>query len=213
MKAAITLVMVLACLVVGIFIGKLGFVPHDTGAIVLFREILRTPATAVALIAALLALVAGVGGPIVTLLIGTKQAAAAQTSANAAMVTAKSAGNRALAVLRIDWLKALRDNLSEYHSILMSAEDPNPLLAAKEAKAAKQKAEVDELRLSYLGTQLDLLLNQKKPLRQVLWKISDEILNLETKDERQARDEELVAAARAVIDYEWQKIKREMRGT
>jgi len=55
-------------------------------------------------------------------------------------------------------------------------------------------------------------LNQQKPLQQKLWKISDEILNLSTKKERQTKDEELFAAARAVLDFEWKKIKREMRG-
>ncbi|OAF19652.1 hypothetical protein [Bradyrhizobium neotropicale] len=67
--------------------------------------------------------------------------------------------------------------------------------------------------MSYLGTQLDLLLNQEKPLQQKLWTISDEILNLKGKDERQARDGDLVAAAREVIDFKWEKIKDEMRGT
>lgn len=66
----------------------------------------------------------------------------------------------------------------------------------------------------YLGTQLDRALNpKKKPLQEKLWKISDDILNLKTKNERQTKYEELVAAARAVLDFEWQKIKGEMPGS
>jgi len=41
----------------------------------------------------------------------------------------------------------------------------------------------------------------------------DAILHLKTTRERHAKDAELVAAARAVIDFEWQKIKREMHGS
>ncbi|CAL74418.1 hypothetical protein BRADO0475 [Bradyrhizobium sp. ORS 278] len=127
-------------------------------------------------------------------------------------MTARTVGFRELAKVRLDWLKALRDNLSEYHSILMTSEDPDPDLEGEAAKEAREKDEADDRRLSYLGTQLDLLLNQKKPLQKALWGISDEILALDTKEERQARDQALVEAARAVLDFEWQKIKREMRG-
>ncbi|WP_316228622.1 hypothetical protein [Bradyrhizobium sp. SZCCHNR1045] len=183
-----------------------------TGIDYVIREVEQNPQAVASIVAALFALVGGVGGPLATLLIGRRQAAAAQTSADAANLTARTVGFRELAKVRLDWLKALRDNLSEYHSILMTSEDPDPDLEGEAALRAKEKDEADDRRLSYLGTQLDLLLNQKKQLQKTLWGISDEILGLDTKEERQARDQALVEAARAVLDFEWQKIKREMRG-
>jgi hypothetical protein len=45
MKTAATLILVLACPLAGNLFRELGF-PHDTGAIVLLREILRTSANA-----------------------------------------------------------------------------------------------------------------------------------------------------------------------
>jgi hypothetical protein len=197
-----------------------GFMLGQSYEIGTLQKILDTPAAAAALIAAVFALVSGVGGPVASYLIGSRQAdvaarqaSAAKVSADAARATALNAGDRALANVRLGWLQAVRDNLSEYHSILMSAQDPHDKLDAEELKALKAKWDTDERRLSYLGTQLDLLLNQQKPLQQNLWKISDDILILKTKKERQTKDGELVAAARAVLDFEWQKIKREMRGS
>lgn len=196
-----------------------GFVIGECYHFEVFQKIFETPAAAVALIAAAFAFVSGVGGPTASYLIGSrqaeiasKQASASKVSAEAAQLTALNAGTRELAKVRLSWLEALRNNLSEYHSILMTAHDPHDKLSAEELSALKTKWDVDERRLSHLGTQLDLLLNQEKPLQKALWATSDDILNLTTKKERQARDAELVAAARAVIDFEWQKIKREMRG-
>jgi hypothetical protein len=67
--------------------------------------------------------------------------------------------------------------------------------------------------LAYLGTRLDLLLNQKK-YQQALWKVTDDILNLKkaTDAQYQAADKLLVEAARIVLDFHWQKIKAEMLG-
>ncbi|MGY3563967.1 hypothetical protein ACVWXP_007292 [Bradyrhizobium sp. USDA 4463] len=213
MKAIGFFFAVLALLLVGFVLGEC----YHFDA---FQEILKTPAAAVALIAAVFALLSGVGGPTASYLIGSrqaeiasKQAEASKISAEAARITALNAGTRELAKVRLTWLEALRDNLSEYHSILMSAKDPHDKLSDDERSALKVQWEADERRLSYLGTQLDLLLNQEKPLQKALWAVSDDILTLSTKKERQARDEELVVAARAVIDFEWQKIKREMRGS
>jgi hypothetical protein len=203
-------------LLVGAVVGFLGgyFVaePLRGGLIAALQPILTNPASAAALIAAFLAFIAGVGGPLVAFFIGSKQAKAAQTSADAALNSANSAGARALANVRLKWLQALRETLSEYHSILMSAKDEDPA-ASEEAKAkAQEKMDADERRLSYLGTQLDLLLNQKKVKQQALWKVSDEILNMPTRAQRQDADPRLIAAARDVLDFHWKKIKAEILG-
>jgi hypothetical protein len=112
---------------------------------------------------------------------------------------------------------SVRDTLSEYHSILMTPKetDPNADEAAK-AKL-KEKTEADRRQLSYLGTKLDLLLNQKKDLQRALWQVSDDILKKAdarplTEEELNAVDKQLVAAARNVLDFHWQKIKAEILG-
>ncbi|MET4323608.1 hypothetical protein [Bradyrhizobium sp. RT5a] len=197
-----------------------GFVIGECYQFEVFQKMFETPGAAVGLIAAAFALVSGVGGPTASYLIGSRQAEIAskqadtsRISAEAAQLTALNAGSRELAKVRLTWLEALRDNLAEYHSILMSAQDPHDKLTESERNSLKAKWDEDERRLSYLGTQLDLLLNQEKPLQKALWAISDDILTLKTKTDRQAKDADLVVAARAVIDFEWQKIKREMRGS
>jgi hypothetical protein len=203
--------------IVGVFV--FGLIVGKSWQFGVLEQILTKPETAVNVVVALVALVGSICGPVVAYRLGVRQAdiasaqaAAAKTSADAAMTTARGAGTRALATSRLDWLKALRENLSEYHAILMSSGDPDTSQTEEEAKAAKARYDADERRLALLGTQLDLLLNQKNDLHQRLWQVSDDILKIEGKYNRWARDKELVAAARAVIENEWQKIKREMRG-
>jgi hypothetical protein len=161
-------------------------------------QVLETPAAIAAIAAALLALVSGIAGPIVQLKIGKRQARAAQTAADASMATALNAGNREIARMRLSWMDKLRDVLSEFHSILMSTEDPESSTNAQ--------------RLSQLGTQIDLLLNQEDRIQKVLWDVSDKIYKAESLAERQSYDTELIMAGRAVFKAEWEKIKAEMRG-
>src|SRR3569832_984918 len=112
----------------------------------IIKHILDNPSATVAVVAAALAYVSGVLGPLVQRSFGKRQAAAAQTSADAAMLAARNAGYREIARLRMEWISKLRDTLAEYHAMLMSLDE-------KEKDGARQK-------LSELGTQLDLLLNQ-----------------------------------------------------
>jgi hypothetical protein len=158
-------------------------------------EILQSPAAVAAIIAATLAFVSGVLGPLVQLCIGRRQARAAQTSANAAMLTARNAGSREIARMRLEWMNKLRDTLSEYHSILMTDDSDD-----------------EAQKLSLLGTQLDLLLNQEDAIQKALWDVTDKIFNCEDATKRQEMDEELIKAGRAVFKSEWEKIKAEMQG-
>jgi hypothetical protein len=195
----------IAAFVVGYFVA----VPLRGGLITALQPILTTPAAAAAVIAAAVTLLVG----LLTLTIGARQVRATQTSADAAMMTAANAGTRALASVRLDWLKDLRDTLSEYHSILMS-ENPN---GKETTAAAKEKAEAaDNRQLSYLGTKLDLLLNQEKKYQKALWQVSDDILQMgvetATDDEIDEADKRLVEAARNVLDFHWRKIKAEILG-
>jgi hypothetical protein len=129
-------------------------------------------------------------------IIGTRQAEASRISADAASLTAKNAGDRAIATMRIEWITELRKTISEYHSILMT----------------HSKMTTDShLKLSNLGTQLDLLLNVDDPAQRDLWDILDQIYKTTGMENRQKFDDDLIRAGRAVMKEEWEKIKREMR--
>jgi hypothetical protein len=160
-------------------------------------DVEASPAALVASVAALLAFLSGVLGPFVQWRIGLRTAAASQTSANASMLAARTTGAREIAKLRMSWMETLRNTLAEYHSILMSTEDANG---------------PDARKLSELGTQLDLLLNQNDKLQKELWDITDRIYELKKLSERQALDKPLMEAGRVVLKAEWEKVKIEMAG-
>jgi len=171
----------------------------------IINDVLNSPAVLVAILAAMLAFLSGVLGPLVQGYVGRKQAAASQRSADAAMLSARTAGAREIAKLRMAWMETLRNKLCEYHSILMNFEDddrtPDP-----ETKTQEDR------KLSELGTHLDLLLNQDDPLQKVLWDISDQIYKTTGQAEKEAFDEPLIRAGRAVLKAEWEKVQIEMQG-
>jgi hypothetical protein len=219
-KVAIFAVFIVA-LVIGILIGCFEAAPLRGGLVAALRTMLTNPLATAALIAAAIALLVGLLG-----FIGTwrqvnvaKDAAhaakisaeAAKTSADAAMMNANYAGTRALASVRIDWLNALRDTLSEYHSILMSTDAK---VDEKAKVRAEEKTAADKRQLSYFGTKLDLLLNQEKKYQKALWQVSDDILKMvsPSEEELNVADKRLVQAARKVLDFHWRKIKAEMIG-
>ena len=172
-------------------------------------------AAAVAALAALFALISGVLGPFVQWRVGRRSALASQTSAEAAMLAARTAGFREIAKLRISWMDNLRNTLAEYHSILMNLEDKGAiaLLPDDSERKIRSRANDEALeKLVLLGTQLDLLLNKEDLVQRRLWDITDDIYQRESSTERQALDEPLMTAGRAVLKGEWEKVKREMRG-
>jgi DNA-binding SARP family transcriptional activator len=130
--------------------------------------------------------------------IGRRQAEASRISADAAMLTAMNAGNRAVASMRLQWVEKMREILSEYHSTLVSVEDPIP--------------ETDLRRLSNLGTQLDLMMNLNEPIQKALWDLAEKTYRTEGLQERKDLDPALMEAGRVVLKAEWEKIKREQRG-
>jgi hypothetical protein len=165
-----------------------------------FAEALSDPKTSAAMASAAFALLSlAVQYSIGTkqTIIGTRQAEASRVSAEAASLTAKSSGDRAIATMRIEWITELRKTISEYHAILMT------------------RSEITDdsyLKLSDLGTQLDLLLNIDDPAQKALWDVLDQIYKTTGIDARQKFDVDLILAGRAVMKEEWEKIKREMRG-
>lgn len=129
------------------------------------------------------------------------------------MLTAKTAGFREIAKLRISWMDTLRNTLAEYHAILMNLEDRESIEAVSDIDDQKDRRKTSDegAKIVLLGTQLDLLLNKDEALQRTLWDITDEIYNLEKSADRQARDGPLMEAGRAVLKAEWEKVKREMR--
>jgi hypothetical protein len=184
------------------------FLPRWLLSSTFLSDTANTPAARIAFVAAILAFLSGVLGPAVQLIIGSLQASASQTSADAAMLTAKTAGAREIAKLRLSWMDTLRKSLTEYHSILMNLSDKTET----ESEVERQKREADLEKLVLLGTELDLMLNQDDHLQKKLWDVTDEIYNLPTSEARQAKDVDLIAAGRAVLKAEWEKVKAEMRG-
>src|ERR1700676_3751898 len=121
-------------------------------------------------------------------------AEAAKASADAAALTARAAGDRAIATMRLQWVQDLRKILSEYHSVLVSYEP------------------ADYRKVSELGTQLDLMLNLDEKEQRELWEVAEEVFRTKGKDARVALDPKLMAAGRRVLKKEWQTIKWELRG-
>jgi hypothetical protein len=169
-------------------------IAHDHGKVTLF--------------AAFSGMIVGLTGAGVALIIGWRQgtssrlaAEAAKASAEASTMTAKAsertaraAGDRAIATMRLQWVQDLRKILSEYHSVLVSYEKD------------------DYRKASELGTHLDLMLNLDEPEQKALWDVADRMFKTKDKDERVRMDSELMAAGRAVLKKEWQKIKLEQQG-
>jgi hypothetical protein len=156
----------------------------------------------VTLFAAIVALLVGLSGSAVALIIGWRQgtssrlaAEAAKASAEAATITARAAGDRAIATMRLQWVHDLRKILSEYHSVLVSYET------------------ADYRKVSELGTQLDLMLNLEEGGQRALWEVSDRLFKTKDKDERVKMDVELMTAGRVVLKNEWKKIKTELKGS
>jgi hypothetical protein len=156
----------------------------------------------VTLFAAIVALLVGLTGSAVALIIGWRQgtssrlaAEAAKASAVAATITARAAGDRAIATMRLQWVQDLRKILSEYHSVLVSYEPS------------------DYRRASELGTQLDLMLNLDEVEQRALWEVSDRLFTTSDKNERVKMDPELMKAGRVVLKNEWRRIKQELQGS
>jgi hypothetical protein len=207
----------ICALLLGFLLGYFVAAPLRGGLLAALRPLLENPA---ALVASGVALLIGIAGFIVNWRQGNvakRSADAANTSAEAARKTAEYAGTRALANVRIVWLNSVRDILSEYHSILMTPKEEPPL-ADEEAKASvREKTAVDRRQLSFLGTKLDLLLNQEKKFQKELWQVTDDILKRTdsgplSESDLEIADKQLVIVARKVIDFHWQKIQAEILG-
>jgi Tfp pilus assembly major pilin PilA len=139
--------------------GGCAFLPKGVDQAKIINDTVSSPAALVAIVAAVLAFLSGVLGPLVQVYVGRKQAAASQRSADAAMLSAKTAGAREIAKLRMAWMETLRNKLSEYHSILMNLEN-------EDRQTDPETKTAEDRKLSELGTHLDLLLNHDPEFNQ-----------------------------------------------
>ncbi|MGY3149347.1 transposase-like protein [Bradyrhizobium sp. USDA 3397] len=159
------------------------------------------PAAAVAAVAAVFAFIAGVLGPLVQWRIGRRQAIASQTSAEASMLTARTAGAREIAKLRMSWMEELRQSLCEYHAILMSTEDGEELKAEDVRTLSRPPGHTAGLAAQSQGSTAATFVGNSRQTLQA---------RLPVRKARLRRA--LVEAGRDVLKEEWEKVKREMRG-
>jgi len=130
--------------------------------------------------------------------IGYRQSRAALIAAKAAMMTAESEGRHTIAAFRQKWIEAVRDTLSEYHSILMSTPDGHMM------------SPEDQKRLAALRTKLQLLLNPGEKESSELLRLIDEMRDLDSRKRRE-RDGELSHLAQGILKTEWVRIKDELK--
>ncbi|MBZ9998522.1 MULTISPECIES: hypothetical protein [unclassified Mesorhizobium] len=130
--------------------------------------------------------------------IGQKQAAAALTAANAALMNAKNAGRHGIARFRQEWIDKVVDALCEHHSILMTT-------ANGEGRSAG-----DERRLAALATKIELLLNPDEPDTAALLKAMEDIWRSPDEKSRASNDQKMVVIARRLLKSEWVRLKDEL---
>jgi len=137
----------------------------------------------------------------IQLYIGRKQASAALTSAQAALMNATNVGRHMVAEFRQKWIDKVIDTLCEHHSIIMSspiehertAEENKTLLAAR--------------------TKLAILLNPDEEDTVALLAKITEIAGARTSSEREAKSTEMLAVARPLLKREWVRIKNDLQKT
>jgi hypothetical protein len=134
----------------------------------------------------------------IQLYVGYRQSKAALIGARAAMMSAESAGRHTIASFRQNWIEAVRDTLSEYHSILMSTPDGHAI------------SPEDERRLAALRTKLQLLLNPNESASSDLLHLIDEMRRSDNAT-RRAKDAELSRLAQRILKTEWIRIKDELK--
>jgi hypothetical protein len=133
------------------------------------------------------------------LYIGRKQADAALTSAQAALMNAHNSGRHTVAEFRQNWIDKVIDPLCEHHSIIM-------------ARPADQAPRPEELRtLSASRTKLEILLNPEEADTLALLVKMDDVAASKTASPRDMNSSEMLAVARRLLKREWVRIKDELR--
>lgn len=128
--------------------------------------------------------------------IGLRQSGAAIRSANAAIWAVQSAGRRAIAEFRQEWINNVIEALSEQLAILTK---PPPISAD------------DQHRVSVLGIKIGLLLNPAEEDTRLLTEAIDGLV-VAPPAEAPTRMDEVAVIARRLLKREWDRLKSEMQG-
>jgi hypothetical protein len=132
--------------------------------------------------------------------VGYRQSKAALLAAQAAMMNAQNAGRHTIAGSRQNWINAVIETLSEYHSLLLmtgvGVPEPDP---------------EDGKKLVALRTKLEILLNPDEADTVALVAATDKIRRGKTLEERVADSPEMVRIARKLLKAEWVRIKKELQ--
>jgi hypothetical protein len=126
--------------------------------------------------------------------VGRKQAQAALTSAQAALINAKNAGRYRIAEFRQAWIYKVIDALCEYNAIVLSRDSTDPL------KPEEKKA------LSTSRTRLEILLNPTEVDTVELVKGMDALYH----NHDRAHIDAVLTPARRLLKREWDRIKDEL---
>jgi hypothetical protein len=134
----------------------------------------------------------------IQLYVGRKQADAALTSSQAALMNARNAGRHTIAEFRQKWIDNVIDTLCSQHAIVMTV-PAGQALPATEARA-----------LSAARTKLEILLNPEEPDTVALLEKMDAVIASPTSAARSEQSVEMLAIARRLLKREWVRIKGEL---
>jgi hypothetical protein len=129
--------------------------------------------------------------------VGDKQSRAAMKSAEAAILTATSAGRHTVASFRQAWIDKVIDTLCEYHSIIMTHQVP--------VSVADRRA------LEALRTKLEILLNPDEKETVALLAEIDLLQEVSKMPFGAVDDTTVIAMARRLLKAEWVRIKTELK--
>lgn len=135
----------------------------------------------------------------IQLYVGHRQSKAELISAEAAMMEARSAGQRRIAEFRQAWIDNVINTLSEYVAELVNqwdSSDPKHLQAWKNTVALRVKLEV--------------LLNPHESSTVALLKAADAVRDGHSTHERHAASTAVIKEARELLKREWVRIKEEL---
>jgi hypothetical protein len=130
--------------------------------------------------------------------IGRRQAQAALTSAQAALMNARTVGRYKIAEFRQNWINKVIDTLCEHHAIIMSS-DVNVQLPVEDRK-----------KLAASRTRLEILLNPDEEDTVALVEAIDLIGASKSGAERDDHADEMLTVARRLLKREWDRIKQEL---
>ncbi|MGA7713230.1 MAG: hypothetical protein WCA81_15095 [Rhizomicrobium sp.] len=135
--------------------------------------------------------------------VGYRQSKAALISAQAAMMSAKSAGLHTIAEFRQEWIYKLTDTICDLNAILVTRWDREDV----------EKTSKDRMTYVSLQTRLELLLNVKEPDAIALIEAVRDVLQSRDDLDKIHRQAVVTEIANRVLKTEWTRLKAELYPT